>query len=203
MGIRRVPFDAAVEDPLVLGGSTTVTCFDCGRVGVVLLLCPLDWSLSTPLPVWPFPFVACGAPLAYDPVIAWPSAETLSRCVRTLFRGNVFFWFLEVSFEEVWYMVRFTASPDVQIYSVGYVSLAQERLGDNRSISLRRLHLWWLELCGEMQGEPYASALASLPFADDLQVVRLGQTISLRRRVLVGVTFWCLYDVKGKVEVAA
>jgi hypothetical protein len=188
MGIRRVPFDAEAEVPLVLGGSTTVTCFCCGRVGVVLLLCPLGWSLSTPLPVCPFPFIACGAPLAYEPVIACPSAETLSRCVETLFRRNVSFWFLEVSVERVWCLFGFTASPGLQMYVVGYVSPAQEE----RSCDYSMVRFpWWRELskCGEiMQGQQ--SYLARFPFADDLVLVRSEQTIFPLRTVLVGVTSW-------------
>jgi hypothetical protein len=103
----------------------------------------------------------------------------------------VSFWFLEVSIEKVWYLVGFTASPDLQIYVVGYVSLAQERLGDNNG-SISRSKARWLHFCGVdlTQGQHYAPVLARSPFADDLQLVRSGQTIFPRRRVLAGVTFW-------------
>jgi hypothetical protein len=107
----------------------------------------------------------------------------------------VSFWFLEVSIEKVWYLVGFTASPGLQIYVVGYVSLAQERSGNYSMVRFP----WWRELscCGEMQGQSY---LARFPFADDLQLVRSGQTIFPRRTVLVRVTYWCLCYVEVEME---
>jgi hypothetical protein len=91
---------------------------------------------------------------------------------------------------------------------VGVVFPAQERRRHYRSISLLRtrwLHFWWVELPGEMQGQSYAAALACFPFAagskskSRLQVLP-GQTIFLRRTVLVGITLCCVASVEVEIR---